>query len=50
MCIIMEYLIILAIVLALLPKSRKTKKKNKARPWYDVSYEDMITYDLFDDD
>ena len=47
----MKYLIILAIVLALLPKSRKTKKKNKAsRPWCDVSYEDMITYDLFDDD
>ena len=46
----MEILIILAIVLALLPKSRKTKKKNKARPWYDIRYNDMITYDIMDED
>ena len=28
--------------------SRKVKKQS--RPWYDISYDDMIMYDLFDDE
>ena len=29
-------------------RSRKVKKQ--PRPWYDISYDDMIMYDLFDDE
>ena len=29
-------------------RSGKTKQKN--RPWYDISYDDMILYDIFDDE
>ena len=47
----MKYLIIILIAIALLPKSGRPKKKHKeTRPWYDVSYDDMITYDLLDDE
>lgn len=47
----LETLIIVLIFLLLLPsKDRKAKKKKKSRPWYDISYDDMIMYDIFDDD
>ncbi|MBR4473672.1 MAG: hypothetical protein IKS55_08540 [Oscillospiraceae bacterium] len=47
----LETLIIVLILLMLLPsKGRKAKKKKKSRPWYDISYDDMIMYDIFDDD
>ena len=26
------------------------KDKKPSRPWYDISYDDMIMYDLFDDE
>ena len=32
--------------------NRKEDKKDKqpSRPWYDISLDDMIMYDLFDDE
>ena len=48
----MKILIILIIVLLLLPKGsdKGTKKGKSSRPWYDISYDDMVEYDLFDDE
>ena len=47
----LETLIIVLIILMLLPsKDHKSKKKKKSRPWYDISYDDLIMYDIFDDD
>ncbi len=45
----MKYLIILALLLAILPGKSKPKKSKSRRPWYDIHYEDMITYDVMDD-
>ena len=33
-----------------LPKGHKPKEKQQSRPWYDISYDDIIKYDMFDDD
>ena len=39
------------IILLFLPsKGRKPKEKQQSRPWYDISYDDIIKYDIFDDD
>lgn len=47
----MKSLIGLLILCLLLPKSSKSKKETKkSRPWYDISYDDMIMYDIFEDD
>ena len=48
----MKILIVLIIVLLLLPKGsdKGTKKGKSSRLWYDISYNDMIEYDLFDDE
>ncbi|MBR2706340.1 MAG: hypothetical protein IKE74_03760 [Mogibacterium sp.] len=48
----MKILIVLIIALLLLPKGsdKGTKKGKSSRPWYDISYDDMIEYDLFDDE
>ena len=46
----MKYIIILALLLALLPGKSKPKKSKPRRPWYDIRYEDMITYDMMYDD
>ena len=42
---------LLAIVFVLLILFReKTKAKQQRRPWYDIRYDDIIEYDIFDDD
>lgn len=48
----MKVLIALFVLYLLLHKSSdsKPKKNNKSRPWYDISYDDMIMYDIFDND
>ena len=48
----MKILIVLIIVLLLLPKSsdKGAKKAKSSRPWYNISYNDMVEYDLFDDE
>ena len=46
----MKYMIILALLLAILPRKSKPKKSKTRRPWYDIRYEDMITYDMMYDD
>ena len=48
----MVYVFVIAfIILLLLPsKGRKSKEKQQSRPWYDISYDDIIKYDIFDDD
>ena len=46
----MKYLIILALLLAILPGKSKPKKSKSRRPWYDISYDDIMKYDSFDDD
>ena len=48
----MVYVFVIAfIILLLLPsRGRKTKEKQPSRPWYDISYDDIIKYDIFDDD
>ena len=48
----MVYVFVIAfIILLLLPsKGRKPKEKQQSRPWYDISYDDIIKYDIFDDD
>ena len=50
--ILMVYVFVIAfIILLLLPsKGRKPKEKQPSRPWYDISYDDIIKYDIFDDD
>ena len=30
--------------------SKNIEAKQQSRPWYDISYDDMIKYDLFDDE
>ena len=49
---LMVYVIVIAfIILMLMPsKGRKPKERQLARPWYDISYDDIIKYDMFDDD
>ncbi len=45
-----EAIILVFIILLLLaPKKRKPEKKQQ-RPWYDISYDDIMKYDIFDDD
>ncbi len=47
----MKTIIILIIILMLLPSNgKKSKKKPQSRPWYDISYDDMIMYDIIDDE
>lgn len=49
--ITMKTIIIIIIILMLLPSnSKKPKKKPQSRPWYDISYDDMIMYDIIDED
>jgi len=31
-------------------KGKKVQEKQRSRPWYDISCDDMIMFDLFDDD
>jgi len=30
--------------------SRSGKSDKQSRPWFDISFDDMIEYDIFDDD
>ncbi len=50
----MGYLIIALLLIGLLSpsgsKPKKNKEKQKSRPWYDVTVDDMIKYDIFFDD
>ena len=46
----LEFLIIVLILLMLRPKKSHRMKSKKSRPWYDIRYNDMIWYDIFDDD
>lgn len=49
----MVYLILALLLIGLLSpggKTRKKTKKQKNRPWYDITVDDMIKYDLFFDD
>ncbi len=51
----MGYLIIALLLIGLLSPSgskpkKQNKKKQKTRPWYDVTVDDMIKYDIFFDD
>ena len=49
----MSYIIIALLLLGILspkPGDQKRKRRQKKRPWYDISYEDIILYDLMDDD
>lgn len=49
----MVYLILAMLLIGLLSPSKQTrqhKKKSKSRPWYDITVDDMIKYDLFFDD
>ena len=49
----MVYLILALLLIGLLSPSKQTrqhKKKSKSRPWYDITVDDMIKYDLFFDD
>ena len=34
----------------LTPSRRKSGKKQKERPWYDICCQDMIEYDIWEDD
>lgn len=31
-------------------KGKKVQRKLQSRPWYDISYDDMVMFDLIDDD
>ena len=31
-------------------KGKKVQRKQQSRPWYDISYDDMVMFDLIDDD
>jgi len=51
----MGYLIIALLLIGLLsPSGSKAKKKNtkkqQSRPWYNITVDDMIKYDIFFDD
>ena len=48
----MVYIIVIALTILLLMPSKGLgpKEKQQARPWYDISYDDIIKYDFFDDD
>ena len=53
----MKAIIVILLLIALFsPKDsgkgnrRSKKEKKQSRPWYDISYDDMILYDLFDDE
>lgn len=49
----MVYLVLALLLIGLLSPSKQTrqhKKKSKSRPWYDITVDDMIKYDLFFDD
>ena len=50
--ILMVYVIVIALIIRLLfpSKGRRSKEKQQSRPWYDISYDDIIKYDMFDDD
>jgi len=46
-----KLLIIVLILLSLLPsKDSKPEKNQKSRPWYDISDDDLLEYDMIDDD
>ena len=46
-----KLLAIVCNLLMLFPaKGKKTKTKQQQRPWYDIRYDDIIKYDIFDDD
>ena len=48
----MVYVFVIAfIILLLLPsKGRRPKEKQESRPWYDISYDDIIKYDIFEEE
>ncbi len=51
----MGYLIIALLLIGLFSPSgskskKQNKKKQKSRPWYDITVDDMIKYDIFFDD
>ncbi|MCR5136726.1 MAG: hypothetical protein K6C12_06465 [Oscillospiraceae bacterium] len=51
----MGYLILALLLIALLSPSdsrqkKLNKKKQEPRPWYDITFDDLIEYDLFFDD
>lgn len=49
----MIYLILALLLVGLLSPSNRTKEKTekqKNRPWYDITVDDMIKYDHFFDD
>ena len=46
-----QLLAIVFVLLILFPtKGEKAKAKQQRRPWYDIRYDDIIEYDIFDDD
>ena len=48
----MVYVFVVAFIFLLLfpSKGHKPKEKQQSRHWYDISYDDIIKYDMFDDD
>ena len=49
----MIYIVIALLLLSLFSSKssgQKQRHRRKNRPWYDISYEDMILYDFMDDD
>ena len=45
-----EAIILVFIILLLLPSKKRKPEKKQQRPWYDISYDDIMKYDIFDDD
>ena len=47
---IVEAIILVFIILVLLASKKRKPEKKQQRPWYDISYDDIMKYDIFDDD
>ena len=45
-----EAIILVFIILVLLASKKRKPEKKQQRPWYDISYDDIMKYDIFDDD
>jgi len=43
-------LLCLGLFALLTPGRGKSGKKQKERPWYDIRFQDMIEYDIWEDD
>ncbi len=49
----MTALLIILVLLLMIPGSsnrKKKKAKEEIRPWYDITYMDMVEYDIWGDD